>query len=535
MKPYSQICCAAVLLILSGLAGAAEPTTAPAMSMASPTPTTIDIDNPPFGLFSDEWYVLMLNGQKSGHMHNTMEHLKRSSRDIIRTETSMLLEVGRDRSRISITFDQTTDETLKGEPLSFKNSMRLGKIPSVTTGNIKNGKVTVSTRQLGMNMGTNTYNLPKGAIMSWGTYREEIKRGLKPGLKYDLDVYEPSMSPDRLTPTTMEVFDKEEIDLFGRKVTAYRTRQTAHMKGGLLGGTTDVDTTAWITDDGSIVKMKMTVPPVDIPFEVIGCTKAVALAPNDPAELMVSTLIHIDRRLNRKAKAITYQLSSRNKKKLDLPETAMQKITERGGGSITLKLTRSSARDNKKVEKAAKTEESGSKVDLKPYLEASADLNYKDPKAAELARKAAGDEKDPHKLAERLCNFVHNYIQSKNLSVGFASASEVARSREGDCTEHGVLLAALGRACGIPTRIVTGIVYTDEFAGESNVFVGHLWTQYWIDGEWVDVDAAFNETDVDPTHIALGISAAGDAGIADLVTAGWMSLNKLSLKVLRAE
>ena len=38
----------------------------------------------------------------------------------------------------------------------------------------------------------------------------------------------------------------------------------------------------------------------------------------------------------------------------------------------------------------------------------------------------------------------------KDLSVGFATAADVARTAQGDCTEHAVLLAALLRASDIP-------------------------------------------------------------------------------------
>jgi hypothetical protein len=518
-------------------------------SAADASPATrpaIDIDNPPKGVFADEWYALMLNGQKSGHMHSTMERVSRKGQDIVRSKIEMTIEVGRAETKVGLTCDQSSEESIAGEPLGFKNKMQLGKIPSVTTGKIEKGKVTISTMQFGMKTDTKTYDLPEGAIMTWGTYREQIKRGLTPGLKYDLSVYEPTMSPDKLTLTTMEVFEPELLDLFGRKVSAYKTKQTAHIKGGMLGGQTAVETTSWMTDAGTVLKLQMRVPPIDVPFEILACPKSAALAPNDPAELMVSTLIHVDRELDgRNAKSITYRLLSKGTdpdSAFDLPETAMQKVVQKRDGTITLELTRRSARSGKAAGRkaghagrAAGSADKTAKPDLEPYLQASSDLNFKDPVVADLARKAAGGEKDPSKLADRLTDFVHEYVQSKNLSVGFATASEVARSREGDCTEHGVLLAALGRAVGIPSRIVTGIVYTDEFAGEQNVFVGHLWTQFWLDGEWVDVDAAFNQTDVDPTHIALGVSAAGDSGLADLVTSGWMSLNKLGLKVLEVK
>ena len=62
-------------------------------------------------------------------------------------------------------------------------------------------------------------------------------------------------------------------------------------------------------------------------------------------------------------------------------------------------------------------------------------------------------------MAEKLCRFVSFYAFEEKLLVGFASASEVARKREGDCTEHGILLAGLGSSDGDPPRVVSGLVY----------------------------------------------------------------------------
>lgn len=53
-----------------------------------------------------------------------------------------------------------------------------------------------------------------------------------------------------------------------------------------------------------------------------------------------------------------------------------------------------------------------------------------------------------------------------------------------------MLLAALGRVLGIPTRVVTGLVYADEFEGKKDVLVYHMWTQFYMDDEWVNLDSA---------------------------------------------
>ena len=66
-----------------------------------------------------------------------------------------------------------------------------------------------------------------------------------------------------------------------------------------------------------------------------------------------------------------------------------------------------------------------------------------------------------------------------------------------------VLLAALGRGAGIPTRLVTGLIYVDEWHNVRRIFGRHMWTQFYIDGRWIDLDAAQNQTEIKPTHIAL--------------------------------
>jgi len=125
------------------------------------------------------------------------------------------------------------------------------------------------------------------------------------------------------------------------------------------------------------------------------------------------------------------------------------------------------------------------------------------PEIRKLAREGAGDAQLPGEQMQRLEQFVRRYIRTKDLSVGYASALEVAKKPEGDCTEHAVLLAALGRALGIPTRVVDGLAYTDRYAGVEHVFVPHAWAQAFIDGHWRSYDAALHGFDAG--HIALSV------------------------------
>jgi transglutaminase-like putative cysteine protease len=244
---------------------------------------------------------------------------------------------------------------------------------------------------------------------------------------------------------------------------------------------------------------------------------------------MLDTLIRIDQSISPASTEVTYRFKRKTEdSKLDLsnlPSTGMQQVIKSSEDSATVKVVVSSAARQSAAEPLSDDMR-------KRYLAASSLVNYEDPEIQELAKRAAGDEKDPARLANKLCDFVADYIEDKNLSVGFASASEVARSKEGDCTEHGILLAALGRAHGIPTRLVTGIVYVNHFGHHRDVFVGHLWAQFWLEGRWVDLDAALDENPVKPTHIALSLSDAQDTALVDMVSSIWLHLNQFDLSVV---
>ncbi len=493
----------------------------------TPALPALDIDNPPVGVFSDEWYALMIQGRKSGHMHATLERVKTTSGDVIRSKSTMVLSAGRSDQSITVSVASQSEETIDGKPLSFTNTQKLGFIPKTVSGRFKDGKVIITSGQFGQTSQPRTYDMPEGALMSWALYREQVKRGLKPGTKYSLLMYDPMTAEDRAIRATVEIFDKERLDLFGRTVEAVRTRQTVSLKTFL--GEVPVETTTWIRPDGETVKMEMSM--MGIPFEMLACSKPVALAKDDPSDLMDQTLVTVRDRIDPSVDTIRYRITGTGQgdhSVAEIPQTSMQRVEGRDNGAILLRVTRLSAARRPATQPAELTE-----PERKLYLAATPILDYTDPEVARLVKQAAGDEKDPRRLISRLREFVSEYIEKKSLGVGFATAGEVARSREGDCTEHGVLLAALGRGVGIPSRLATGLVYTDEFNGRRNVFVGHLWTQFFIDGQWIDQDPALRQGDLDPTHITLSVNPASDTGVADLVGSLWLTMGQLKIEVVK--
>jgi transglutaminase-like putative cysteine protease len=173
--------------------------------------------------------------------------------------------------------------------------------------------------------------------------------------------------------------------------------------------------------------------------------------------------------------------------------------------------------------------------ELAEYLEGNLMINTDDPALIALARKAAAGETEAYALGDRLRRFVSEYVDAKTLSIGFATASEVCRTKEGDCSEHGVLLAALGRLNNLPSRVVVGLAYVPFFGGRSDIFGYHMWTQFYIDGQWVDFDAALRESECSPTRIAFAVSSLQSAGLADLSLPMLSKIGAIDIDILDVE
>jgi transglutaminase-like putative cysteine protease len=109
-------------------------------------------------------------------------------------------------------------------------------------------------------------------------------------------------------------------------------------------------------------------------------------------------------------------------------------------------------------------------------------------------------------VAAQMRDLVNAVRKHMNGAIDFRrydSASRALRSREGDCTEFAVLLAAAARARGIPTRVVSGIAYASRFTGQSHVFSPHMWVQAWDGTRWTSYDAGLGKFDAG--HIAISI------------------------------
>lgn len=167
------------------------------------------------------------------------------------------------------------------------------------------------------------------------------------------------------------------------------------------------------------------------------------------------------------------------------------------------------------------------------FTESTTMARCDDPEIVKLARDAAPADASPADFAVQAEQAVHRWLNRKNMSTNLATASEVVRSREGDCTEHAVLLAAVLRARKVPARVALGLVYWDA----NSALAGHAWTEAWLNGRWVTLDATQATGGVGATHVKLSDAnlAEGDAAFLAGGISTWLLLDQTTVDVVRVE
>ena len=160
----------------------------------------------------------------------------------------------------------------------------------------------------------------------------------------------------------------------------------------------------------------------------------------------------------------------------------------------------------------------GEDFDRERFLQATAVLDAEDPVVRSFAQRHDRAGRPDRERVRGLRSAVYRHIDRKDLGTAFGTASETVRSRQGDCTEHAVLLAAVLRSVGIPSRLVSGLIWIPREGGPEGAFLWHMWTQAVVHGRWVDLDPTLpSARQFHPGHLAVSYS---DGGPGDLETAG---------------
>ena len=442
--------------------------------------------------------AVFMDSKKVGHA----THRRVSAGGKVTTSHTMTITLKRGEVPITIRESGTTVETAEGKPLSFSNVMDMGLMATGSKGTIgEDGRLTLTTTTGGVKR-QETIDWPEGSVLSEGARLIQLKKGLKEGATYTITLFEPSSQQPM--DTTITVGTTRNVDLLGRVVPL--TEMTAVTKLG----TGIVRTTHYV--DANIDTQKSITQMMGIKLEIVTCTRRVALSRNEELDLFRKILLTCPGAPGnlRQARSATYTITPEPGAKLTLPQTDNQTVRLNDDGTITLTVRPAAAPSG------AGLPYNGTDKTAMEALKPSRFVQSSDKAVVALSRRAVGSATAAAAAARRIESFVHKYIKQKSFSVGYASATEVVAGREGDCTEHAVLAAALCRAAGIPARVVVGMTFAERFGPRRNVFVPHEWNMVFIGGTWVGLDAALGQFDAG--HIALSVGSGDPDEFFDTIT-----------------
>jgi transglutaminase-like putative cysteine protease len=139
-------------------------------------------------------------------------------------------------------------------------------------------------------------------------------------------------------------------------------------------------------------------------------------------------------------------------------------------------------------------------TDLRPYLRPTEFLDSDQPEVAELAQSLRHDE--PTQQAVVLFDWVRDHIRYDPRCAADSAeqhrASAVLAQGRGYCVQKAVLLAALGRALALPSRLGFADVRNHQMPPklmavmQTNLFVFHGYTEFWLNNRWLKATPTFD-------------------------------------------
>ncbi len=461
----------------------------------------------PVAAQEETWAEVFMGKGKAGYAHD------KSDKGADGTWTSiqeMKITMNRMGSTLEIASNSESVETADLKPVRMKVHSVMGPSPTEYEGVVEGGMLKLAITTAGETR-HQEIAWDAAALFPQGVRAFQKKQGFAAGTKYSYKIF--STDTGGFLDMQVEVIGPEKVDVLGESHDAVHT----HTVMQPLGYAED----DWVDANGDVLKSYVAM----MEMTTVRSTKEKALG----ASAGGGELVDLMQKMSPRANACVAHPRR-------VPE-ALFAITLKEGDATTIEWPGSNQSVEKKSGKTVwlrvKNGKPGTVVnrpvpaspELEAYLKDNSFLQVNDPAIQEAAKKAVGSEENAWAAAVKLSRWVHESITKKDMDVAFATASEVIKSHEGDCTEHAVLLAALARAAGIPSKVCCGFLFVGGHLG------GHAWASVWV-GEWVDLDATLAGDWTDAMRVKLSESTLNEAGMGATMQGLYKALAGLTVDVV---
>jgi transglutaminase-like putative cysteine protease len=477
-----------ILALTAGFASAAEPLGAP---------------QPAGKLVREQWEVAYLDGFRAGFVRFTVREVAGpDGQPVLSATKDLYLTLKRFGQAIAIQAQTGSVETAGGQVLAVSMRQGLAKQQQlVMTGTVEDGK------QLRLKVaGPMTLDkvLPwdKTAIGLIGENQFLNTKQAKPGEQLQYRMFEPTIAAAVTVQVRVAALESVTVEGLGKRNLVRAEAEPNEIQGVQLPASTlwfdpmtrDVLLTRVELPGLGTLTLVRSDKPVDAP----------ATPPN--VDLALGQSIRLNARLANvhQQGPITYRITMSNDRKLEkskgFAEDPRQQVTNFLAEQRRYDMVVTPRRQPPAVA-PAEAMSPGEEFTVSNYFINSADkLVQAHAQKAKISVPIA-EQADPWKLAQACERWVHTNMRVLNFSEAMATADHVARTLEGDCTEFAMLTAALCRVLGVPARTALGLVYFEK--GKDPMLGYHMWTEVWVRGEWVAIDATLGLGHIGPGHLKI--------------------------------
>jgi transglutaminase-like putative cysteine protease len=476
------------------------------------------------GLVEDIWETAQIDGVKIGYAHTRVqEHSSPEGKRLLAT-CDLDLTFRRQGSVLRLHVEQGTEELADGRVVGvFMRQGQAGGPRLELIGNLEDGKMHVKVDG-GRSQRRLTW--PEGILGWYG--REHFFQKAKPrsGDRLTFLTYEPTFN----TVLTMRVAVKgpEDVALPGGSRRLLRVDMTPH-RLEVPGQSIQPPGAVWWLDDNC--------QPVRRQFELEGLgavvltrsTRTVAQAPSAggaAVDIGARTLVPLNRAIPEPydTRLVIYRitLAGDSKPATAVARDAHQEVWSLEDEGVELRVHPLRRPEPRSGAAPAPTE----------YLASCHYIDWDNPRVRALGRKAAGDETDPWRKARRIERWVKQTMRVDNTAP-FVPASQIAANRWGDCRHFALLSAALCRAEGLPSRLAVGLLYVERGGRPHMGF--HMWTEVYLDGSWMGLDATLGRGGVSAAHLKISDHSWKDVQSLTPLLPVYRILGKIRIEVLRVE
>jgi hypothetical protein len=465
---------------------------------------------------SEIWMGVYMQGVKIGYSHSQEYVLIKNGQSFKRSIQKSWMRISRlGGNPVEISTEQESLYDAERNPLETTIRTQLSQSETVIKAEVRPDKIVFLSGD------KVTKELPYLEKFDFGVPLDEIieKEGLRAGMDYTFKILEPLTQS--LIDISFQVLEEETILVLGEHLSLWHVRTK-------MTDIFPIVMDEWIDGKGDVWKSVSNAGFLHTTSIRMSKEKALEMSDQN-LDIAFSVMIpsNVAFENPQEVQEVTFKISGIPLERIkDLPfDGPSQQLLEIKENHALIRTRSRVFTEKNAISFPVQGEE------FERYLAPTTFCQSDDTEITKVATDIVGDERNSWAASKKIAQWVSREMRP-NYDVGFASAVEILKNREGDCSEHTVLMVALCRSVGIPARAAVGVMYGQ------GIFAYHMWPEVYV-GEWVGLDVKWLAVDkqsgeyyTDATHIKLGDSALAEEIFQEMGQAMSEIIGKLKLEVL---